>query len=360
MTGRLLMPLAPLDPAVWTRRRLRRLPFPLGDADCRLFARARHALWYGLRALGIGDGDEVLAPAYHHGSEIEALVRVGARPVFYEPGERLEPDEEELERLVGERTRALHLTHHLGFPQDARRWRRWCDRRGLALIEDVAQAWMAQVDERPAGAFGDLAIFCLYKSFGLPDGAALICRTALPEANGAGKAGVAGLRLGLEHAAWLAGRSAPLGSFVTRVRPPRHYDPARDFALGTPAPPARASVLALGRVAEPEAAERRRANYQLLLDRLGDRVHPAFAAMPDGACPFVFPAATDRKAAVLRTLRAAGIRPLDVWSVPHPAHSGAGGSRAAALRRSLVGLPVHQELQRRDLERIAKEVRAAR
>src|SRR5205823_10573872 len=52
-------------------------PFPLADPRCRLVTRARHGLWLGVRALGLGPGDEVLVPAYHHGSEVEALVRAG-------------------------------------------------------------------------------------------------------------------------------------------------------------------------------------------------------------------------------------------------------------------------------------------
>ena len=357
MSGPVLMALAPLDPATWVRRRRGSLPFPLAEDGCRLYARARHGLWHGLRALGIGEGDEVLAPAYHHGSEIEALERTGAKCVFYEPGQRLEPDTAELESLLGERTRALHLVHHLGFPQDAARWRRWCDARGLALVEDAAQAWLARVDGRPAGAFGDLAIFCLYKSFGLPDGGASLCRAGVAAPPGHGRLG--GVGLGLEHAAWLAGRSPPAGALATRLRPPRRYDPVADFALGTPRPPSAATLLALRRVAEPAAAERRRANYELLLDRLADVVHPSFAALAGGACPLVLPIATGRKPALLRSLRAAGIRALDLWSVPHPALPQGRFPRAAALRRSLVGLPVHQELRRRDLERIAAEVRAA-
>jgi dTDP-4-amino-4,6-dideoxygalactose transaminase len=128
-----------------------------------LFERARHGLWHGLRALGLGDDDEVLVPAYHHGSEIEALVRAGLTCRFYEASEGLAPDERELEALLGPRTRALHLIHYLGFPQEATRWRAWCEERGLFLIEDAAQAWLGSLEGRPLGSFGDIAIFCLYK-----------------------------------------------------------------------------------------------------------------------------------------------------------------------------------------------------
>jgi dTDP-4-amino-4,6-dideoxygalactose transaminase len=354
MSETVLLPLAPLDPRVWLGRRRGSLPFPLAEEGCRLFSRARHGLLHGLRALDIGPGDEVLTPAYHHGSEVEALERSGARCVFYDCDAGLAPDG--LERLVGERTRALHLTHHLGLPQDAARWRRWCDERGLVLVEDAAQAWLARTGDRPAGAFGDLAIFSLYKTFGLPDGGALLSRSDAPEADGPRKAAVLGLAL--EHAAWVAGRSRAAGGAVSRLRPSRPYDAAADRDMGAPRPASAATLVALRRVADPAVAERRRENYDLLLARLGDRVAPPFDTLAPGACPLVLPIAATDKPALLRHLRAKGIRALDLWSVPHPSLPRDRFPRAAALRRTVIGLPVHQELRRRDLERIAATVHA--
>jgi dTDP-4-amino-4,6-dideoxygalactose transaminase len=322
-----------------------------------LFSRGRHGLVAGLQALGIGHGDEVLAPAYHHGSEIEALQRSGARCVFYDAAADLAPEAAQLEALVGPRTRALHLTHHLGFPQDAVRWRRWCDERGLALIEDAAQAWLARVGPQPAGALGDIAIFSLYKTFGLPDGGALHCPAGAAAPHGTREAAI--LRLGLEHAAWLAGRSRIVGGLVAHLRPPRRYDPVADFALGAPRPPSRATLLALRRAIDITAAERRRSHYEFLLGSLAEMVPQPFTVLDPGACPLVLPVRAVAKAAFLRRVRAAGIRALDLWSVPHPALDGQRFPRAAALRRTLVGLPVHQELRPRDLERIAAVARDA-
>ena len=157
----------------------------------------------------------------------------------------------------------------------------------------------------------------------------------------------------------MAGRSRAAGGLVTRVRPSRPYDPAADFAVGAPRPPSRATLLALRRVVDPAVADRRRANYELLLDRLGDRVAPPFRALAAGACPLVLPIAADDKPALLRRLRADGIRALDLWSVPHPSLEQDRFPRSAELRRTLIGLPVHQELRRSDLERIAAAVRSA-
>jgi dTDP-4-amino-4,6-dideoxygalactose transaminase len=321
-----------------------------------LFERARHGLWHGLRALGLGDDDEVLVPAYHHGSEIEALVRAGLTCRFYEASEGLAPDERELEALLGPRTRALHLIHYLGFPQEATRWRAWCEERGLFLIEDAAQAWLGSLEGRPLGSFGDIAIFCLYKTFGVPDGGALLCSSPPPApADGLSPAGIG--RLVLRHVAWCLERSPVLAELVSQLERSAPYSPRQDFALGDPnSPPSEATLRLLGRV-DPSAAARRRANYRVLLDELGDLVPSPFATLPDGASPFAFPLAVDDKQTLLARLASHGVRGLNLWSVPHPALPAARFPRAAALRARVVGLPVHQELRPADLVRIARAVR---
>ena len=131
----------------------------------------------GVKALGFKPGDVILVPAYNHGSEIEALVRAGIVCRFYDVGQHLEPDEENLEALLDTHVRALYLIHYLDLPQDAARWWAWCDERGLLLIEDAAQTWLSWHDGTPVGSHDDLSIFCLYKTFGLPEGAAVISRS---------------------------------------------------------------------------------------------------------------------------------------------------------------------------------------
>ena len=347
----------PLPPGGHLRPRRRALPYPLDSARCRLYARARHGLWHGLRAVGLRAGDAVLVPAYHHGSEVETVVRAGLEPRFYEATETLEPDETELEHALADGVRALYLVHYLGFPQDAARWRRWCDERELLLVEDAAQAWLAAgPDGQPAGTRGDLAVFCLYKTLGVPDGAALVA------ADG-GEAGASDATLGVvalarKHAAWVAGRSGLLASALAPFDRPAPYDPARDFALGeVDSAPARTTRWLLPKLADPAAASRRRENYRFLLETLGPRVPPPFDVLPALAAPFAFPveAPANEKNALLDALRGRRIDALDFWSVAHPALPD--GFPAAARRRATtVCLPVHQELRRRDLERIAAAV----
>lgn len=346
----------PLPVGIYANRPATELPFPLDEPGSVIFELGRHALWRGLRLLGLGPGDEVLTPSLHHGSEVETLVRAGLVCRFYEAGAMLMPDEDELEGLIGSRTRALYLIHYLGFPQDCRRWRRWCDQHGLALLEDAAQSWLATLGGQPLGSFGDLAIFCLYNTFGLPDGGALICRAPTAPPDGSRPAGVGGLAR--RHAAWLMQRSSLVATLGSRLERQALFPAAQDYALGDPdSPPSAATLLLLRRVVNPRAAATRRNHYALLLDELSDLVPPPFADLPEGASPLAFPIATDDKDALRSRLSARGVRALDLWSVPHPSLPAAQFPSEEGLRSRVVALPVHQELRASDLERIVRAVR---
>ena len=350
----------PLPPGRLVRRPASALPYPLDNGHCRLYSRARHALYEGVLALGLSPGDEVMTPAYHHGSEVEALLQAGVKPRWYAGDADLRPDEAELERLLGPRTKALYLIHYLGFPQRADRWRQWCDERGLFLLEDAAQAWLGTLDGRPLGTFGDLAIMCLYKTFGFPDGAALVMPD--PPGEKARAPGRPGLALLEREAAWLTSRSSALGALEARRAASRGpYSPSKDFALGAPhSTPSVDTMFVLPRTTDTDAAARRRANYRQLLDALGHLVPAPFDSLTDTASPFGFPVEVADKATLLRTLEARQIRGLNFWSTAHPSLPAGAFPQVAARREHTVCLPVHQELRCDDVERIAAAVRERR
>lgn len=348
----------PLPPGVWLRPPARLLPFPLEEPGYRTYAFARHALWHGVQALGLRRGDEVLMPAYNHGSEVEALLRAGLQPAFYEGGSDLSPDERELESCIGARTRALYVIHYLGFPQDGARWRTFCDERGLLLIEDAAQAWLATSGARPVGSWGHLAVFCLYKTFGVPEGAALVSeRPPAPLVHDPGR----GLwPVGIRHGLWAAQRSGPLALLVRRR--PRLRRPSADgefdefelYPTFDSLPWSSTSAL-VRRLAGDDAAAGRRTNYAIMLAELEERIPEPFGLLPAGASPFVLPIHTNDKRAMLRRLEARGIKALDLWSGTHEAIPDRFPA-AAERRATTVGLPVHQELSVRDLDRIVDAV----
>lgn len=336
-----------------------RLLFPLDDSDSTIFRRVRHALWHGVQAAGLEMEDEVLVPAYHCGAEVESVLRAGLDCRFYEVSARLEPNEEELESLLGSRTRALLLIHYLGFPQNAARWREWCDAQGLLLIENCAQAWQAHQGRRPVGSFGHLALFAPYKALGLSHGSMLL--SSFPLGDEGSPPGPALLRvLENQSAAGIARTvmAARLGPGSVRRAP---HTPNATFDLGDPAqPPSPVVEFLLRRVADPAVGARRRANFQALLDGLANHVHPAFAELPEGASPFVFPVQTESKQEVLAKLSDRGIQALDLWPTPHPSLPVERFPSSASLRSEIVGLPVHQDLGPRDIDRLVSGFRRRR
>jgi dTDP-4-amino-4,6-dideoxygalactose transaminase len=309
----------------------------------------------GIRALGLKPGDEILTPAYHHGSEIEALMRAGIVCRFYDIGHRLEPNREELDALLGPRVRALHLTHFLGFPQNAARWRAWCDERDLLLIEDAAQAWLSSREGVPVGSHGDLSLFCLYKTFGLSDGAAVLCRRAPDPPRQRSPLRID--RVIRYHAIYLEQRWGWLAEIHRRLKGAREYDPNRDFALGDPTrAPNMGTIFLVPRVTNPQAQGVRLAHYAFLLERLGRLVPEPFAHLHEGASPYAFPIQSRCKSALLGRLYRHGIVASNFWSVPHPSLKVDKFPQAAALRESVVALPVHQEMGTEELERVVAAV----
>jgi perosamine synthetase len=314
----------------------------------------------GIEALGLRPGDEILMPAYHHGSEIEALVRAGLVCRFYDIGQRLEPDEGNLESLLNERVRAFSLTHYLGFPQNAARWRNWADKHGLLMIEDAAQSWLSSFEGVPVGSHGDLSIFCLYKSIGLPDGGAVI--SAFPLQGPHSKPRLGAASLAIKHALYLEQRwgwFAELHRRLERIRKrgSRQEDVRRDFALGDPKlGPYAATTRLLSRAIQPGVQATRLANYAYLFERLERFVPEAFAHPPEGASPFVFPIQSDRKDELLYWLARHGVAASSFWTIPHPSLPAKNFPQASLLRKTLIGLPVHQELDARTLERMADVV----
>lgn len=300
----------------------------------------------------------MLVPAYHHGSEVQALIDAGLDCRFYDGDAQLAPDAEELERLLDGRVRALYLIHTLGFPQDSARWRRWCDDRGLLLIEDAAQAWLAHDGSRPVGSLGDLAVFCLYKTFGLPEGAAVIQRSPAPAVRLDPRWGAVPMLR--RHGSWLAGRSGQVWTLRKRTRRTPELtesDGGADFSLRDPTvgPWAHTPYL-LRRVVDPTAPRRRRQHYDTLLEALGHLVPAPFDVLPPGASPFAFPVTVADKAAVRAHALAEDISLLDVWARPHPTLPADAFPRALARRAHTIALPVHQELRVEDLQRMARVV----
>jgi perosamine synthetase len=118
------------------------------------------ALHVACVALGIGPGDEVILPSMTFISTAQAVLAVGARPVFSEvlPGS-LTMDMDDVAGLITERTRAIIPVHYGGRLCDMKTLAGLTSRLGIRVIEDAAHAFGTTTGGRAAGSFGDIGCF---------------------------------------------------------------------------------------------------------------------------------------------------------------------------------------------------------
>ena len=133
------------------------------------------ALLIGLRALGVGPGDEVVTTSFSFFATAEAISSVGATPVFVDVDEttfNLDPNQ--LEAAVTKRTRAILPVHLYGNPAAMTRVMEVAGAYGLKVLEDCAQSFGARYcgaeTDKPApeilgkhtGTLGDAGAFSFY------------------------------------------------------------------------------------------------------------------------------------------------------------------------------------------------------
>jgi perosamine synthetase len=116
-----------------------------------------------LRALGIGDDDEVILPSFTFISAGNAILYERARPIFVDIDPvTLNLDPGKLERSITPKTRAIIAVHTFGHPADLDPIMKIARKHDLAVIEDACEALGARYRGRPAGGIGDFGVFGFY------------------------------------------------------------------------------------------------------------------------------------------------------------------------------------------------------
>ena len=126
------------------------------------------ALRLAMLACGVGPGDEVITSPMTFVATVEAIVHVGATPVFADIEQHTyNLDPSRIEDVVTERTKAIVPVHLYGYPADMRAITQIADARGLIVIEDAAQAQGAKYHGRQAGTIGKVGCFSFYPTYNL-------------------------------------------------------------------------------------------------------------------------------------------------------------------------------------------------
>jgi len=121
------------------------------------------ALHLALLALGIGPGDEVIAPAMTFIATISAIDYTGARPVLVDVDPKTYTlDPAKIEAVITPRTKAILPVHLYGQCADMDRILEIAQKHGLPVLEDAAQAHGAEYKGRRAGSMGIMGCFSFY------------------------------------------------------------------------------------------------------------------------------------------------------------------------------------------------------
>ncbi len=124
------------------------------------------ALVIGLRALGVGCGDEVITTTFSFFATAEAISLIGAEPVLVDVCEDFNLDPLQVERAITSKTKAIIPVHLFGKSADINTIIDLANKNGLKVLEDCAQCFGGYdpVTKRKLGSIGDLAALSFFPS----------------------------------------------------------------------------------------------------------------------------------------------------------------------------------------------------
>lgn len=113
------------------------------------------ALYLALKALGIGQGDEVIVPSNTYIATVLAVSYIGAKPVLVEPSiDTYNIDPQEIEKVISPKTKAIIPVHLYGQCCEMKAIMVLAHQYGLYVIEDNAQSQGSTFNGQLAGSFG--------------------------------------------------------------------------------------------------------------------------------------------------------------------------------------------------------------
>ena len=135
-----------------------------------------------VRALGIGEGDEVIVPSFTFIAAANAILYERATPVFADiDAGSLNLSPAAVERAITPKTRAIVVVHTFGRPAEIAAILDIARRHNLAVIEDACEAIGAEYGHQKVGSFGDAAVFAFYPNKQITTGEGGMVVTRRPE-----------------------------------------------------------------------------------------------------------------------------------------------------------------------------------
>jgi perosamine synthetase len=335
------------------------LPFPL-DNNCFLFFSARYALFHSLSALGFKAGDTLLVPSYCCGSEIDPILAKGIKIQWYGIDENMRINIKELQNQWIKDVRGLLITHYLGFDQLTKEIFDFCHERKILVIEDCAHAFLSHTEHgEPLGCRGDAAVFSLRKTLPIPDGGALFLENGEPTAFD--------LNLKQPNPFAILFRVSELMGARLFFRIFYKLSDVGQGCLIQPNSPTFVSKAANWSISSfsrkhlqfqdwKGIVEKRRSNYAFLLEKIHgiNGVEPLIPSLPAGISPLLFPTIVKDRHQLHKFLWKHGIDSHPWWGYFHPEVPWNRFPNAVKLKKELLGLPIHQDLDQAHMEEIIR------
>jgi dTDP-4-amino-4,6-dideoxygalactose transaminase len=327
----------------------------MGGRRVLLTTSGTHALELALLALGVGPGQEVVCPSFTFVSSANAVLRVGARPVFAEIEETtLGLDPADVERRITPRTVAILPVHYAGIAPDMEALLGLARRHGLRVVEDAAQGLGAAWRGRALGTLGDAGCLSFHetKNVTCGEGGALVVssselalRAEIAREKGTNRA--AYFRGEVDRYTWVAeGSSYVLSDLLAAVL-------AAQLAKLDAIQAKRAAVVARYRADLAEWARGRGVRLPPELPERTSNHHIFHLLYPDGRL-------RDDALRVLHERRiGATFHYVPLHSAPHARAIGIEVSLPVTDRVAsrLLRLPLHPLLSEEDVERVVAAVR---
>ena len=135
----------------------------VGVSNCTTVCNGTTALHLALLALGIGKGDEVIVPTLTYIASVNAIIYVGATPVFVDSEyDTWQMSVADIERKINGNTKAIMSVHLYGHPCDIGSIKNICAKNNIYLIEDCAEALGAYYHREHVGSWADVSCYSFF------------------------------------------------------------------------------------------------------------------------------------------------------------------------------------------------------
>lgn len=327
------------------------------DAHCVSMSSCMAALHMAWFHLGLGPGDEVVAPALTHVATVHAVQAMGARPVFVDADPltgNITP--ESIARAITSRTKAVALVHFLGIPCDMEAIMDLARDHGIRVVEDCALAVGSRFQGKHVGLWGDAGCFSFYpvKHITTGEGGMLSCRDA-------------------DVAAKISRQRAfGVDRTHTERKVPGCYDVV-ELGLNYRMSEMQAALGVTQMVKLPEIMRRREENFRLLKERLSDfdclRILDSQRSDAQNShyclCLVLLGKLGDRRDEIIHSLNASGVGTSVYYPQPVPrmtyynnlySYDARNYPVAEQISDRSIALPVGPHLGIEDMEYIAEKI----